>query len=222
MNLPQVIAVTPGGVSEARVRVLLQEELGVSVRQVEADARAVHQAIDSSGKNAVAVFDARQDTQLSADIISALRNFGTACRPVSFFDTTSVTATRLLVLAGSHGIVAEESLERDLPTAVRELVQGRSFASSAAVTAMFESLRRSTVLFRKTTLTSREALTDKEFKVVSGLLEGMSNAEIAQSIGISEPTVKAHLSHVMRKWGLRDRVQVALRAVQSGALTAHG
>lgn len=221
MFRPHIVAVIPDRTAADGVKTLLGEKLGVPVIYAEAEPRAMRRAIGNRD-DAVAVLDARQNVQRIADVISALQQFGSRCRSLAIVDPELVAATRLLVLAGVHGIVAEDSLETDLPTAVSQLLQGQAFTSPRAVSTLFESLRRSAALFRKTTLSSRESLTDKEFKVVSGLLDGMSNAEIAQYMGASEPTVKAYLSQVMKKWGLRDRVQVALRAVQSGTLTSHG
>lgn len=55
-----------------------------------------------------------------------------------------------------------------------------------------------------------EQLTDREFEVASAVARGLSNREIAVEIGVSERTVKAHLTAIFDKCALRDRVQLAL------------
>jgi DNA-binding NarL/FixJ family response regulator len=56
----------------------------------------------------------------------------------------------------------------------------------------------------------RRALSPRETEVATLLAEGRSNKEIAQHLEVSEPTVKKHIGHVLRKLGLQDRLQVAL------------
>ncbi|UTT61267.1 response regulator transcription factor [Cellulosimicrobium cellulans] len=61
-----------------------------------------------------------------------------------------------------------------------------------------------------------DALTRREIQVVRALASGLSNAEIAAELTISEETVKSHVSEVLRKTGCRDRVQVVIAAYEAG------
>ncbi|MFJ4043436.1 response regulator transcription factor [Paenarthrobacter sp. NPDC089989] len=60
------------------------------------------------------------------------------------------------------------------------------------------------------------ALTSREREVVNCLGRGQSNREIARGLGVSEAAVKGHLSRIMIKWGVQDRLQVLLAALESG------
>ena len=64
-----------------------------------------------------------------------------------------------------------------------------------------------------------EELTERELEVVTLLAQGMSNAEIAAAMYVSEATVKSHLGRITAKWGVRDRIQVLIRATQLGLVT---
>jgi DNA-binding NarL/FixJ family response regulator len=55
--------------------------------------------------------------------------------------------------------------------------------------------------------------------VVTLLAQGMSNAEIAAAMFVSEATVKSHLGRITAKWGVRDRIQVLIRATQYGLVS---
>ncbi|WP_447588746.1 response regulator [Microbacterium lacticum] len=64
-----------------------------------------------------------------------------------------------------------------------------------------------------------EELAERELEVVTLLAQGMSNAEIAAAMYVSEATVKSHLGRITAKWGVRDRIQVLIRATQLGLVT---
>jgi DNA-binding NarL/FixJ family response regulator len=61
-----------------------------------------------------------------------------------------------------------------------------------------------------------ERLSHREIEIVVALAEGLTNREIAERVGISEDAVASDLSRVLRKLGLRNRVQVAVWAVKQG------
>ena len=112
--------------------------------------------------------------------------------------TVRSTVSDCLDLAAECG--AEGTLRRDttperLREAVMRVARGERFHPEAAPVTIQED---------------RRALSPRETEVTTLLAEGRSNKEIAQVLDVSEPTVKKHIGHVLRKLGLQDRLQVAL------------
>jgi DNA-binding NarL/FixJ family response regulator len=66
-----------------------------------------------------------------------------------------------------------------------------------------------------------QRLTPRELEVVRFVATGLKNADIARRLFISEETVKAHLSNVFSKLGVRDRVELALHALRAGLVALH-
>ncbi|KZC95363.1 MULTISPECIES: response regulator [Clavibacter] len=117
--------------------------------------------------------------------------------------------------AGASGYLVKDSEPDDILHAIREVRAGRSVMSPRITRDLILSLRDDSET-GSMAASGHEPLTTREYTVVRLIGRGMSNAEIARELHLSEPTIKANLSRVMTKWDVRDRVQVLIHAVRHG------
>ena len=119
-----------------------------------------------------------------------------------------------MLSAGASGYLLKDSSAEEIVIGVREVHSGQSSLSPRIASMLIKHVRDSEPLSGDTT--DLEPLTDREAEVLQCLAKGMSNAEIARALIVSEGTVKAHLGRMMSKWHLRDRVQILVAAAHAG------
>jgi len=120
--------------------------------------------------------------------------------------------------AGASGFLLKDATAEDLFDAVRVVAAGDALLSPRITRRLITEFAR----LRPAPPASAEALrelTRREVEVLQLVAEGLSNAEIAQRLVVSEETVKTHVSHVLAKLGVRDRAQAVILAYESGLVT---
>ena len=117
--------------------------------------------------------------------------------------------------AGASGFVLKDDPPEQLIAAIRTVAAGDALLSPAVTKRVIE---RFTHLPRPSTPPGLEDLTARELEVLRLVAQGLSNEEIGRRLFIGETTVKTHVTHVLQKLDLRDRVQVVVLAHQTGML----
>ena len=114
--------------------------------------------------------------------------------------------------AGASGFLLKDAPEERLTTAIRVVAEGGSlFAPSVTKRLIAEFSRH-----RLEPLASTDGLTVRETEVLQLMAKGLSNAEIAGHLFVTENTVKTHVARVLMKLDLRDRVQAVVAAYELG------
>jgi len=130
----------------------------------------------------------------------------------------TIDAIMPMLRAGASGYLLKDTAPEDIVAAVHDVISGSGVLSPRVTTRLIASIREATVPVVEP-LGEFEALSNREAEVVRLLAAGLSNAEIAVQMHVSEGTVKAHLGNIIAKWGVRDRVQVLIRAARSGLVS---
>jgi DNA-binding NarL/FixJ family response regulator len=115
--------------------------------------------------------------------------------------------------AGASGFVLKDDPPEQLLAAVRTVSHGDALLSPAITKRVIRQFAR-----RPRPAPPKELgeLSERERDVFRLIADGLSNGEIAQELYISETTVKTHVTHILQKLGLRDRVQAVVLAYQTG------
>jgi DNA-binding NarL/FixJ family response regulator len=117
--------------------------------------------------------------------------------------------------AGASGFMLKDAPPDQLVAAVRAAAAGNALID-ASVTKRFIAQFTRAVRPAADTPEKLSALTGRELDVLRLLTEGLSNSEIAERLVVEETTVKTHVSRILMKLGLRDRVQAVILAYQTG------
>ncbi|GAA3495333.1 response regulator [Streptomyces albogriseolus] len=124
--------------------------------------------------------------------------------------------------AGASGFLLKDVRRDDLVHAVRVVAAGESLLAPTVTRRLVADLvkrRREQPAADGPPPPSLDALTAREVETLRLLARGLSNAEIAGTLFVSEHTVKTHVSNVLSKLGLRDRVQAVICAYETGLVT---
>jgi len=211
------------------IRVFVADDQGMvrsglrSLLNGEADLEVIGEAGD--GEQAIAgVRRLRPDVALM-DIRMPKLDGLTAARTL----VADQTPTRILILttydldeyvfealrSGASGFMLKDAPAEQLVDAIRLLAAGDALLAPAVTRRVIEAFAR--MPEPNTALSQRlEDLTTRETEVLRLLARGHSNADIAAELVVSNATAKTHVSHVLSKLGLRDRVQAVIFAYESG------
>ena len=140
---------------------------------------------------------------------SALPEIATLAKRTSILVVTANEGAEEALVAlrrGVRGIVFKRFAIETLMEAIRAVADGHIWMPPELQSAVTADWREPSAM----------RLTEREREVVRHIALGLRNAEVAQRLGVSEVTIKTHLSSVFQKLGLRDRVELTLYAIRAG------
>jgi two-component system nitrate/nitrite response regulator NarL len=148
--------------------------------------------------------------------LEALRAIMNKSPRVKIIMLTSTISTQQIIEAlqiGARGIVLKEAAVGDLSRSMRAVLSGDYWIGGERVanlvTALNELMKKAAAVPERKTY----GLTPREIEVVTCIVEGCSNKDVAKQFAISEETVKRHLSNIFDKTGVSTRLELALFAI---------
>ncbi len=122
------------------------------------------------------------------------------------------------IRAGASGFLLKDVRPRDLIDAIRLVADGNALLGPTVTRRLLERFAEPR-LQRAPAETAFATMTARELEILRLLAGGLSNAEIAARLFLGEATVKTHVSSILRKLGVRDRVQAVIVAFETGLVT---
>jgi DNA-binding NarL/FixJ family response regulator len=123
------------------------------------------------------------------------------------------------IRAGASGFLLKDVQPAQLVEAVRVVAAGEALLAPTVTRRLLDHFAGQ--LPSTTPPPELARLTERELEILTLLAEGLSNAELAERLFLSETTVKTHISSVLRKLELRDRVQAVVLAYKAGLARPH-
>jgi DNA-binding NarL/FixJ family response regulator len=120
------------------------------------------------------------------------------------------------LVAGACGYLLKEAQVEDVVTAIKAAFGGSSWLSPRAAEAVLDMARRDARQDAAPALDVAEQLSPRELEVLALVARGLDNGDIAHELDISPRTAKNHVSSILTKLGVPNRIQAAVYAVRSG------
>ena len=159
----------------------------------------------------VGLLDVRMPRRTGIEVLQALADAPPCLLLTTFDDRDALLAG---VRCGARGYLRKDVTVETLVRAIRALADGGTFFQPALTEKLLGGVRR--LAPEAHTPVVLEPLTRRETEVMRLLSGGYNNREIADALGTAEGTVKVHVSSILSKLGVRDRVQAVLRALEAG------
>ena len=201
----------------AGFRLLLSGEDGI---EVVAEAENGLEAVDKAARfqPSVVLMDIRMP---ELDGLEATRRILAADPGVRILILTTFDLDEYIyeaLQAGASGFVLKDDPPEQLLAAIRTVAGGDALLSPAVTKRVIKQFTR---IPRPAPPKELDELTAREQEILRLIAGGLSNAEIGQQLYITETTVKTHVTHILQKLGLRDRVQAVVLAYQTGMFERH-
>ncbi|MDX3581271.1 response regulator transcription factor [Streptomyces europaeiscabiei] len=192
-------------------------------RAISADGGGRAGSADSGGRAGSADSGGRADGADSggrADGADSGGRAGGVCRVVMLTTFDSDEYVYEALHAGASGFLLKDVRRDDLVHAVRVVARGDSLLAPSVARRLVEQYTRPAAARARRPDPRLDALTGRERETLLLLARGLSNAEIAGELVVSDHTVKTHVGNVLAKLGLRDRIQAVICAYETGLISA--
>jgi DNA-binding NarL/FixJ family response regulator len=118
--------------------------------------------------------------------------------------------------AGASGFLLKDAPPPDMLSAIRAVATGDAVVAPSVTRRLLSEFARHLPVHDQPSDARIESLTPRERELLVEVARGLSNAEIAERLVLSEATVKTHIGRILAKLGLRDRVQIVVFAYETG------
>jgi DNA-binding NarL/FixJ family response regulator len=167
----------------------------------------------------VLLLDLAMPRHTGLDALREMSATGKVAGPVRIILLTAAVEKKQIVEAlqlGARGVVLKDSATELLLKSIHAVMGGEYWVGRESVSNLVQYLRNLMQTTNEETKQKKFGLTPRELEIVSAIVAGYANREVAEYFKISEDTVKHHLSNIFDKLGVSTRLELALFAVNQG------
>ena len=200
----------------AGIRTLLERQDGMTVVAEATDGEEALRAPAATGSTS-ALLDVRMPRRGGIEVLEICSTWPSppACLLLTTFDDRDALLAG--VRAGARGYLRKDVTIQTLARAIRVLAEGGTFFQPSLTEKLLRGVSRVARLAAPEPV-FMDPLTARETEVMRLVAGGYSNREIGEALSAAEATVKVHVSSILSKLGVRDRVQAVLRALEGGLI----
>jgi DNA-binding NarL/FixJ family response regulator len=209
----RVLVVDDHDLFRTGLRNLLEEEGVNVVGEAENGEKAIRLAADLAPD--VVIMDLNMPGAGGVETTGRLASLAPLCRVVVLTISADDDDVMNAVMAGACGYLLKDSSIQELIAGIRAASEGESLISPQIAAKVLQRLRAQSK-DADAAATIRAELSDRELEVLKLIANGKDNAQIASELFISPKTVKNHISNILMKLQIENRIQAAVYAVRSG------
>jgi len=210
---PRVLLVDDHEIYRAGLRGLL-EEAGIDIVGEAANGETALQLVEEKHPNVV-IMDLNMPGIGGIEAARHISTLAPLTRVIMLTVSSAAPDITDAVLAGACGYLLKSATTQEIVSGIAAASRGDALLSPSVAAKLLERVREQPV--RPTVPDPASAsLTDREIEVLRLLSSGMDNAEIGRTLFISPSTVKNHISSILLKLQIENRIQAAVYAVRSG------
>jgi len=162
----------------------------------------------------VALLDLNLHQQSGLEVLSKLLGANVKSRILLLAESVERYQILEALRLGARGIVFKGMSSQLLYKSIRMVMDGGYWVGRGVVSDLVDSLRAADEPDNIPAKSSNYGLTHREYEILSTVVDGYTNKDIAEKFTISEQTVKHHLTNIFEKVGVTNRLELALRAVE--------
>jgi DNA-binding NarL/FixJ family response regulator len=212
----RVCIIDDHAIVRAGLRMLLESNVRMGVLWETASAS---QALSSTNLKApdVLLLDLDLGTENGLDFISKLVEKFRPCRVLVLTAIHDTQMHLAAVAAGASGVVVKEQAPETLLQAIESVHNGEAWLGKSLMTAVMGRFSKDLAADKKDPDASKiSMLTPRECEIVALVSDGFNGEKIAKQLGISEATVRNHLTSILSKLGLSNKFELAVYALRHG------
>jgi len=210
---PRVLLVDDHEIYRAGLRGLL-EEAGIDIVGEAANGEAALQLVEEKHPNVV-IMDLNMPGMGGIEAARHIATLAPLARVIMLTVSSAAPDITDAVVAGACGYLLKSATTQEIVSGIAAAARGDALLSPSVAAKLLERVREQPVR-PAIPDPSSASLTDRELEVLRLLSSGMDNAEIGRTLFISPSTVKNHISSILLKLQIENRIQAAVYAVRSG------